>query len=183
MWAQQHPADLAHIAGDPRLEIENHTWNHDAWTRNCYHLTEADNEAAKRDQIRRTQQLLQEGIGRRPKYFRFPGLCHNTRDERIVADEGLQPVGADVDADDAFVHDPRKTVAAMLAQIKPGSIVILHLNGAPNAPATTAILQQLIPALTARKLVPVTLSQLLAPRDPPATSGRRLGHAKWRSHD
>ena len=170
MWAQQYPADLARITADPRFEIENHTWNHDAWASNCYHLPNINNDQDKQDQIRRTDRLLHDSIGHRPFYFRFPGLCHTSRDERIVAAEGLQPVGADVDVDDAFVHDPSKTVAAMLAQIKPGSIVILHLNGAPNAPSTGAILRQLMPALTARKLVPVTLSQLLTPQTGPATA-------------
>jgi len=49
----------------------------------------------------------------------------------------------------------------MLKQVKPGSILLMHLNGAPNAPVTAAILKVLIPGLKAKGLTPVTLSTLL----------------------
>ena len=41
------------------------------------------------------------------------------------------------------------------------STLLLHLNGAPNAPATLQIVQQLLPMLSERGLQPVTLSELL----------------------
>lgn len=161
MWARQYPDALARVAASPQLELANHTWNHDAWTSDCYNLPHIDNDGGKHDQIRRTQRLLLESTGVQPRWFRFPGLCHTKNDERIVAAEGLQPVDTDVAVDDAFARDATRAVAAMLTQIKPGSILLLHLNGAPNAPATAQILSQLVPALAQRKLTPVTLTQLL----------------------
>lgn len=94
-------------------------------------------------------------------YFRFPGLCHTSGDEKIVAAEGMRTVDTDIDVDDAMASDATRTVAAILASIKPGSIVLLHLNGPPNAALTAPILQGILPALAARGLTPVTLRDLL----------------------
>ncbi|MDQ1307286.1 MAG: peptidoglycan-N-acetylglucosamine deacetylase, partial [Actinomycetota bacterium] len=31
LWAEEYPAAMRRIAGNPRLELANHTFNHDAW--------------------------------------------------------------------------------------------------------------------------------------------------------
>ena len=49
----------------------------------------------------------------------------------------------------------------VLDDVRPGSIVVMHLIGAPNAPATAAALRTVIPALRARGYRFVTLRELL----------------------
>jgi len=48
-----------------------------------------------------------------------------------------------------------------LAAAKPGAIIVMHLNGAPHAPATATALHSLIPALRTRGLQFVTVRDLL----------------------
>jgi peptidoglycan/xylan/chitin deacetylase (PgdA/CDA1 family) len=45
--------------------------------------------------------------------------------------------------------------------VRPGSIVIAHCVGAPNAPATAAAMRVIIPALRARGYRFVTVERLL----------------------
>lgn len=163
MWAQQYPADLARLAANPQVEIANHTWNHRAWTGNCYGLPRVTSAAEKRREVRRTNDWLRTRTGRAPRYFRFPGLCHSGADLKIIASQGLRTVDTDVPTSDAFATDARRTARDMLAATRPGSILLLHLNGAPNAPATARILRLLVDGLRERGLQPVTLSDLLGP--------------------
>ena len=91
----------------------------------------------------------------------MPGLCQNHSDVKLMATEGLQLVNTDVSTTDAFATNPSAVAQAMLKQVKPGSILLMHLNGPPNAPVTAGILKVLIPGLKAKGLTPVTLTTLL----------------------
>jgi peptidoglycan/xylan/chitin deacetylase (PgdA/CDA1 family) len=71
-------------------------------------------------------------------------------------------VGWDVVSGDPFQQDPAVIVHNVLDNVQPGSIVVMHLNGGPNAPATATALHDIIPGLQARGLQPVTLQELLA---------------------
>lgn len=48
-----------------------------------------------------------------------------------------------------------------LSQVRPGSIVVMHLVGEPNAPATADALEEIIPALRACGYELVELEELL----------------------
>jgi peptidoglycan/xylan/chitin deacetylase (PgdA/CDA1 family) len=161
LWAEEYPAAMRRIAGNPRLELANHTFNHDAWTQDCYGLPTVDGQAAKTREVTRTAEIIRSYSGTLPDFFRFPGLCHTQQDVDLVAALGETPVDVDVETSDAFAEDADRTTAGILAEVQPGSIVLFHLNGAPNAPATAQIVRDLIPALTARGLRPVTLTELL----------------------
>lgn len=52
-------------------------------------------------------------------------------------------------------------VRAVVDEVKPGSVVVMHLVGSPNAPATAAALARIIPALRNRGYELVTLDRLL----------------------
>jgi peptidoglycan-N-acetylglucosamine deacetylase len=99
--------------------------------------------------------------GKRPRYFRFPGGCFDGDDIGLVAGLGQQPVGWDVNSCDSFEQDPHVVAERVLAGLRPGSIVVMHLNGPPRAPATAEALRLLVPRLRARGLEPVVLEQLL----------------------
>jgi peptidoglycan/xylan/chitin deacetylase (PgdA/CDA1 family) len=160
MWAQRYPAEARDLGADPLLEIGNHTWDHRAWTSSCYGLPAVGDAAGKRAEVVRTAQILRRLTGRAPFWFRFPGLCHRQEDLRIVA--GADEEAADgIASGDAFQSDPGIIVRVVLAQVKPGTIVVMHMMGPPNAPSTAEALRQLIPALRARGYRLVTLSRLV----------------------
>lgn len=162
LWAQEYPEVMQRMAASDLYELANHTWSHEAWTPNCYRLPFIDDPSIQTDQTQQTSELIASYTGEYPAYFRFPGLCHDPSDVALVANLGMQVVDTDVAAGDAFVTDPNLAAVEISSRSQPGSVIVLHLNGSPNAAATATILTHLVPQLRARGLVPMTLSELLA---------------------
>ncbi|MCO6010634.1 polysaccharide deacetylase family protein [Actinoallomurus purpureus] len=162
MWIEQYPAETATLAADPLLEFGNHSYRHSAFTTPCYGLPALPRDEETAD-VRRTAAILDRHVPGHTPYFRFPGGCHDAHAVRAVAAAGVTPVQWDVISGDAFGHDPRGIVRTVLRETKGGSIVVMHLNGAPTAPETHAALPDIIRGLHARGLRPVKLSELLSP--------------------
>lgn len=161
LWAKEYPGEVKKLAADPTVTVANHSWDHLAWTNDCYGLPAVSGEKAKTAQVRKTSDLLHELTGKYPRFFRFPGLCHNPKDVEIVSNQGETVVDWDVNVSDAFATNPDLVSASLAKQAQPGSIFVFHANGAPNAPETLAIIKKLVPALKAKGLKPVTLDQML----------------------
>lgn len=162
LWAQTYPGAVRALAADPLFELENHSFDHAAWEAPCYGLTPLRTVAGKRVEVLRTIRILAAIVHARPRYFRFPGGCQDEADVRLVKSLGEQPVQWDVISGDAYLRDPHAVERQVLAQVRPGSIVVMHLDGAPVTPATAAALEALIPALRSRGFRLVTLRALLA---------------------
>ena len=160
LWAQTYPRAVRSFARDPLFEIAGHTWDHLAWTPSCYGLASVDTEAGKLSELRRTARILERLSGRAPRYFRFPGLCHAQGDLDLVAGEGEQVVDG-VASGDAFQSDPGVIERTVLDQARPGAIVVMHMMGGPNAPATAEAVRRLIPELRDRGYRFATLTELL----------------------
>jgi peptidoglycan/xylan/chitin deacetylase (PgdA/CDA1 family) len=161
LWPTAHPGPARALARDPLFEIENHTFDHAAFSPPCYGLPGVPSPAAKTAEVDRTAQVVARLTGAEPRYFRFPGGCHRADDLRLVASLGEQPVQWDVISGDAYLRDPAAVARQTLAHVGPGSIVVMHLVGAPNAPATAAALRTVLPELHRRGLRPVKLARLL----------------------
>lgn len=164
LWAQDHPDAMQRlVSSGPQVEIGNHSWSHNAWTTDCYGLPYVGSPEQQRAEIEVAAAQITQFTGTAPTLFRFPGMCASPEGVALAAELGEQPVGADVLFNDAFVTDPQAGVAAIMSQVTAGSIIGLHLNGAPNAPATAAMVDALVPALRERGLELVTVSTLLTP--------------------
>jgi peptidoglycan/xylan/chitin deacetylase (PgdA/CDA1 family) len=161
LWAQTYPAVVESLARDPLLELENHSVDHAGFEASCNGLPVVTGESRKRWEITRTASVIAEIAGVEPRYFRFPGGCHEAADVRLVASLGEQPVDWDVLSGDSFQPSAAVVVSNVLKQVRPGSIIVMHLVGTPNAPATAAALRQLIPRLRGYGFTFVTLQQLL----------------------
>ncbi len=159
-WAQSYPKATKELGRDPLFELANHSWDHAAWTPDCYDLPSVSGESAKRREVERAADEIERLTGERPRWFRFPGGCHATADPRLVARLDEQVVGWDVVSGDAFGSDPDAVAQAVIERAKAGSIVVMHLHGGPNAPTTAPALRQIIPALRDRGYRFVTLSEL-----------------------
>nr|BFE70147.1 hypothetical protein GCM10020092_034480 [Actinoplanes digitatis] len=77
-------------------------------------------------------------------------------------------IDGDVVSGDPFARSAAPVVRAVLSQVRPGSIVIMHLTEA-NARYTDEALPKILAGLRERGLEPVTLSELLGERPAPAT--------------
>lgn len=160
LWAQEYPEVMSRMAANPLYELANHSWGHDAWTSDCYGLPVLAGDPIAN--VTDTSRVIAAHTGKWPEFFRFPGLCHDPADVAVVASQGARTVDYDLDGSDAFAANPSAVASSLAAQARAGSIIVLHLNGAPNAAHTTEILTLLVPALEAKGLTPVTMSQLMA---------------------
>jgi peptidoglycan/xylan/chitin deacetylase (PgdA/CDA1 family) len=161
MWIEKYPQVTRQLAGDPLFEFGNHTYRHYALKEPCYGLP-AEPAALLAKDLARTTSLLDEYAPGHTPYFRFPGGCYNAQSLRAVAAGRMIPIQWDVISGDAYMHSPAEVVRNTLSQVRGGSIIIMHLNGAPNAPATWAALPEIIKGLKTKGLQPVKVSTLLA---------------------
>jgi len=161
LWPTAHPAAANSLAADPLFEIENHSYDHAGWEPPCYGLPLVRSETDKRREVADTTNVLTGLIGGAPHYFRFPGGCHTAADVRLVASLGETPVQWDVVSGDPGQPNPAVVSRNVLQGARPGSIIVMHLVGAPNAPATAAALRTILPGLHQRGLHPVKLDELL----------------------
>lgn len=168
LWGEQYPEGMKRLAATDTIEIGNHTWSHAGWAGDCYGLPDAGDVANQRVEIGRTAMMIAAYTGSAPSLIRFPALCHDPEDVALAAQFGEYTVDTDIGLNDTGVTEAAPVAAGILEQVQPGSIILLHLNGAPNTPATVEILSQLVPGLKEKGLTPVTVSDLIAPVAPPA---------------
>jgi peptidoglycan/xylan/chitin deacetylase (PgdA/CDA1 family) len=161
LWTKTYPGAVRSFAHDPLFELENHSWDHAAWAGTCYGLPAVRSVARKRAEVLQTEAIVKRVAGVKTRYFRFPGGCLTQADVRLVASLGQQPVQWDVISGDSFLTDPGRVEQEVLRQVKPGSIVVLHLVGPARTPATAPAVKALIPELRARGYRFVTLKKLL----------------------
>ena len=161
LWTSAYPAVVRALARDPLFELENHSVDHAAWTSSCYGLPAVSGSAAKRTEVTGAAATIRRIAGVTPHYFRFPGGCHTRQDLHLVARAGERAVAWDVVSGDPFQPDPAIVEHNVLSAVRPGSIVVMHFIGAPNAPATTTALPVIIAALKQRGFRLVTLRTLL----------------------
>ena len=126
--------------------------------------------------MQKTDDLLRKYATSYKKYFRFPGLCSDAAAVKRVEDQGYVVVGGDVDGADAFEKSPKWVASDVVAHVRPGSIVVLHMHGGPNAPATAGALPDIITRLRAEGYTFVKVSDLL--KLPP---GEPVNHAPARA--
>jgi peptidoglycan/xylan/chitin deacetylase (PgdA/CDA1 family) len=163
LWTQAYPRVVRILAHERLFELENHSVDHAGWLAPCYGLPVVRGTLDKRAEIAQAAATIRAVAGVAVRYFRFPGGCHDASDLRLVAAAGEKPVGWDVVSGDPFQPDARVIVRNVLDRVRPGSIVVMHLVGAPNAPATARALPIIITTLRARGFRFVTLHRLLAP--------------------
>ena len=160
MWTEQYPTAARELASSPLFELGNHSYSHPGFVSPCYSLAKLPKGDA-RAEILKSQSAILKATGKTPRYFRFPGLCHNTALLETVASLGLTSVDGDVLGEDGFQKNASIVEKNVLSQVKNGAIIVLHCHGGPNAPATFAALEQIVPVLRSRGFTFVTLSELL----------------------
>lgn len=160
LWIETYPAATKSLSADPLFELGNHSYSHGGFHLPCYGLSaiRESNEAAE---VQKTDALLRKHAMTFRKYFRFPGLCFDANAIKNVEAQGYLVIGGDVQAGDGFASNPARIAPGVVAQVRPGSIVILHMHGGPNAPHTARALSAIIEKLRARGYVFAKVSDLL----------------------
>jgi peptidoglycan/xylan/chitin deacetylase (PgdA/CDA1 family) len=112
--------DLTRQIAAAGMEIANHSYTHP-------NLTTLPAAALARE-ILRTQAVVETLTGKTPRYLRPPGGDWNGDVAKIVRQWGLTPCFWTVDAYSAEVVGAQQVADAVLTQVRPGSIVLMH-NG------------------------------------------------------
>ncbi|SIM70562.1 Peptidoglycan/xylan/chitin deacetylase, PgdA/CDA1 family [Micromonospora cremea] len=159
-WVERYPDLTRRLADNPRFELANHTYGHLAYTGDCYDLPRVPAKGMTEDAAK-TFELIEPYGGRQTRYFRFPGLCHDAAALSALAPLGLTVVDGDVVSGDPFATAWEPIVRAVLDNVRPGSVVIMHVTEA-NAAMTDEALPHILAGLRDRGLVPATLSEVLA---------------------
>ena len=153
------PAAARRIA-DAGMQIGNHTWSHPDLT------ALAPGEIA--EQFGRATDAIEAATGQRPGLAR---AGFGKVDARVLTEagaQGLAVINWDVVPYD-WIHTPDIEVSRdiLMAQIRPGSVVLLHDIFA----STVDLVEQFLPVLRANGYQVVSVGELLGPRAPGSLYG------------
>jgi len=160
LWIEAYGAITKELSADPLFELGNHSYSHGAFHSPCYRLFPIA-ESKQAAEVQKTDELLTKNTSSHVKYFRFPGLCSDARSVKTVEDQGYTVIGGDVDGGDGFEKYAKPIVSNVVANVRPGSIVVLHMHGGPNAPETAIALAEIIKRLRTEGYSFVKVSDLL----------------------
>ncbi len=152
-WAEQDPGRVKRLLADPHFEVESHAYHHP-------HLTSLGS-AAIRTEISKANDVLTPLLGHPPHYFRAPYGESNARVVRAAQALGLTVIKFDLasgDPDRKF--NRRRLTRWVLREVRPGSIVVFHVNG--RGWHTAEALPGILAGLAKKGLEPVTISELLS---------------------
>jgi peptidoglycan-N-acetylglucosamine deacetylase len=158
LWTETYPDVARSLAHDPNFELGDHTYDHAAFRTPCYGLPGA---ADRTGEITHAQDTIAAITGVRPNMLRFPGDCYDRSDQALAQQQGLVVISGDVRSGDAFNNNATSVATTVLSQLKPGSIVVMHFHGAPNAPMTAPAVRMIIQGARARGLEFGTVSEVL----------------------
>ena len=144
------------------MELGNHTWEHPNMT--TLPLEDVPS------QLSRANDAIAAATGVTPKLWRPPGGLTNAAVNEQAGKVGLAGILWDVIPYD-WINDSNTAASRVLlmAQIKPGSVVLLH----DTYSSTVDIVEQFIPVLKANNYHFVTVTQLLGQRAPGSVYGSR----------
>jgi len=161
LWAQTYPEITKALAANPLFEIGNHSYSHKSFTWRCYNLPIAVSQKEKEEEFAKSQEALKSILDYQPVLFRFPGGCSCSRDIETAKKYGLAVIGWNVDSLDAFNKNREQIIKAVKKQTQNGSIIVMHLNGDRNAPATADALPEIIKYLKEKGYQFVKVSEIL----------------------
>ena len=146
-------------------EIANHSWSHPLLTKL--------NEAAVHDQIDRTHNVIKQTTGVTPTLLRPPYGAFTTHQRAWAnATWGYNTILWDVDSLDWKHHSPAKTESIVMAETKPGSIILchdIHKTTIDAMPATLdALLAKGFKFVTVSELVKMHREPVVQPKGKPA---------------
>lgn len=162
LWIESYPNATKALADNALFELENHTYSHPSMAGYCYGQPQIP-VSQYPFEIEKTQQLIEQYTHKEPKYFRFSGGCYDQYDLDLVKKEGLITVHWDDVGNDGFNPNENEIINNVLSEAQNGSIIVLHMGGQTNIPATPDALPVIVDGLKKRGFQFVTVSELLNP--------------------
>jgi peptidoglycan/xylan/chitin deacetylase (PgdA/CDA1 family) len=161
MWVEMYRSDVEKLAQNPLFAFGNHSYSHPSFEGGCFGL-QLIPDSEDITQVTKTNELLKQTTGENTTLFRFPGGCYGQTDLSIITSYAhMAVVHWDVVGNDGFNNDVSQIERNVLNHTQNGSIIVLHMNGAPNAPRTADALPTIISTLKDRGYTFVTVGELL----------------------
>lgn len=160
MWIELYPKETKELAQNPIFEIGSHSYTDSSYHGFCYGLKQIPHTLAI-EEIGATEKLLRENAGIDNRLFRFPGGCYTPEDVKLVNQADDTVVHWDVVGADGFNENMQQIINNVVSNTQNGSIIVLHMNGAPTAPKTADALPAIISQLKEKGFEFVKVSELL----------------------
>lgn len=149
-WARAHP-DLARLIAKNGHELASHGMKH----RDMPRVSSAD----KADEIDAANDVFESVTGAKPALFRAPSGAWDKESCTLARARGMQMIQWNVDSLDWKGGGREAIVSRVSPGLKPGAIVLFHVNAKDVLPALADVLE----TMKARSLQSVTVSELLLP--------------------
>ena len=160
MWIELYPDAVRDLSNDPLFELGSHSYADNSFHGFCYGLKQIPS-TLKIEEIGAAEKLLREHAGIDNRLFRFPGGCYTPDDVKLVNQADDTIVHWDVTGADGFNKNTEQIIHNVIDNVQNGSIIILHMNGAPTAPKTADALPAIIKTLKEKGFEFVKVSELL----------------------
>jgi len=149
-WVDANPEVFRDLAADPLFDIANHGTRHlplSVRGRSAYGIRGTRSVGEVYDEVAGNADKLFALLGHPVRLFRSGTAYYDDVATRIVGDLGQQVIGFEVNGDGGATFNPRQVTEA-LRTVRPGSIVIAHMNhpGRGTAAGMRAALPALIDA-------------------------------------
>jgi peptidoglycan/xylan/chitin deacetylase (PgdA/CDA1 family) len=128
--ATDHKELLARMADEGHI-VGNHTWSHPL-------LTQLS-RGQIRSQMERTCDVIEEGYGERPRWFRAPYGAWNRAAFQLGAELGMEPLAWTVDTLDWTTPGTRTIVRRVERGAAPGVVVLSHDAGGDRSQSVRAL--------------------------------------------
>lgn len=129
-WITANPSIARHLAADPLFELANHGTRHQPMSTNgraAYRIPGTRSPDACADEVRGNTEVLRRLTGRIPRFFRAGTAYYDEQAVAIVRALGQVPAGFAVNGD-AGATLPAARVTAQYLRVRPGDVVISHMN-------------------------------------------------------
>jgi len=111
--------------------VGNHTWSHPLLTKLS--------RGRIRSEMERTSDVIEEGYGERPQWFRAPYGAWNRTTFRLGAELGMEPLAWTVDTLDWTEPGARTIVGRVRNGAAPGVVVLSHAAGGDRSQSVRAL--------------------------------------------
>lgn len=129
-WIDANRSTFLQLSKQPLFEIENHGTLHRPLSVNgksIYGIQGTKNISEVIDEVWQNHQKITQLTGKSPRFFRAGTAYYDEVAVQVVNDLGEQVVNFDVIGDGGATYS-KEEVKKALQQVKPGSIIILHMN-------------------------------------------------------
>lgn len=149
-WIRANQAAARQLAADPLFELANHGTHHRPMStngRSAYHIAGTRDARACADEVRGNTEVLRRLTGREPRFFRAGTAYYDEQAVAIVRALGQVPAGFSVNGD-AGATFPAAAVTAQYLTVRPGDVVLSHMNqpGSGTAAGAAAALPRMLRA-------------------------------------